>query len=128
MSIKGIHHVCIKCTSPEKYREERHFYCDLLGLPVRREWDTGMLIDTGAGYLEIFNNETRELSQGMIQHFALATDDPDALIAAVRAEGYPVTVEPQDTVVKSDPPYPIRIAFCLGPVGEEIEFFKELQG
>ncbi|MEI3049677.1 MAG: hypothetical protein ACLTEU_10860 [Roseburia inulinivorans] len=25
----------------------------------------------------------------------------------------------------SNPPFPIRVAFCIGPVGEEIEFFQE---
>ena len=24
----------------------------------------------------------------------------------------------------SNPPFPIRVAFCIGPVGEEIEFFS----
>ncbi len=27
--------------------------------------------------------------------------------------------------IPSDPPYPIRVAFCHGPSGEEIEFFSE---
>ena len=36
-----------------------------------------------------------------------------------------VTVEPKDICIPSNPPYPARIGFCIGPVGEEIEFFQE---
>lgn len=27
--------------------------------------------------------------------------------------------------IKSTPPFPSRIAFCYGPLGEEIEFFQK---
>jgi glyoxylase I family protein len=36
-----------------------------------------------------------------------------------------VTVEPVDKVIPSAPPYPVRLAFCIGPLGEEVEFFCE---
>jgi glyoxylase I family protein len=32
-------------------------------------------------------------------------------------------MEPKDIVIASEPPYPARIGFCIGPVGEEVEFF-----
>jgi len=32
-------------------------------------------------------------------------------------------MEPTDVVIKSEIPYPARIAFCIGPVGETVEFF-----
>lgn len=44
---------------------------------------------------------------------------------AVRAAGYEVFVEPKDIEIASEIPFPARIAFCRGPVGEEIEFFHE---
>ena len=34
-------------------------------------------------------------------------------------------IEPNDIVIRSDPEYPARMAFCFGPLGEEIEFFQE---
>lgn len=34
-----------------------------------------------------------------------------------------LVVAPKDIVISSQPPYPARIAFCKGPLGEEIEFF-----
>lgn len=36
-----------------------------------------------------------------------------------------VFVEPKDIEIQSDPRFPARIAFCRGPLGEEIEFFCE---
>ena len=65
------------------------------------------------------------LPQGSIRHFALKTDDVDGCVKAVREAGYPITVEPKDVVIPSQPEFPVRVAFCNGPVGEEIEFFQE---
>lgn len=31
----------------------------------------------------------------------------------------------KDVLMLSEPPFPIRVAFCKGPLGEEIEFFQE---
>ena len=44
------------------------------------------------------------------------------MIEKVRAAGRPVTMEPSDKALGPD--YPIRVAFCTGPAGEEIEFFQ----
>lgn len=124
--VKGIHHVCVKCDSPEKYQEAIAFYRDVLGLPVKRRWAGGITLDTGAGYIEIFDNAESPLPQGAVRHFALATDDVDALAGAVEAAGYRITVPLKNVTLPTEPPYPIRIAFCEGPVGEEIELFQEL--
>ena len=59
------------------------------------------------------------------RHFALKTDDVDGCVKAVREAGYPITVEPKDIVIPSQPEFPVRVAFCNGPTGEEIEFFQE---
>ena len=56
-------------------------------------------------------------------NMALAVEDTDACVDAVRSAGYTITMEPTDICIESDPPYPARIAFCIGPVGEELEFF-----
>ena len=31
----------------------------------------------------------------------------------------------RDIVITSEPPFPAKIAFCRGPLQEEIEFFQE---
>lgn len=123
--ITGIHHVALKCHTPEEYKKTVSFYRDVLGIPVVRTWDTGTMLHTGNGIMEIFSDGTDVLPQGAIRHFALATSDPDACVKAVREAGYPITMEPNDIVIGSQPPFPARIAFCIGPVGEEIEFFCE---
>lgn len=83
------------------------------------------MIDTGNGLLEIFTNGVGEHCLGAIRHMALLTDNVDAEIEKVKSAGYEVFVEPGDKVIASDPEYPIRMAFCYGPLGEQVEFFSE---
>ena len=126
--ICGIHHVALKCDGTAEFEKTLHFYQDVLGLEPVRSWgegeNAGAMLSTGDGLLELFASG-KKLPQGAIRHFALRTERVDDCIAAVRAAGYPITVEPKDIVIASNPPFPARIAFCTGPVGEEIEFFQE---
>lgn len=130
MSIKinGIHHIALKAQGQEAFLKTVAFYRDILGLPVARSWGEGenaaVMLDTGAGLLEIFANGDDAPGQGALRHMALAVEDTDACVAAVRAAGYEITRQPVDIVISSVPPCPARIAFCIGPVGEEIEFFQ----
>jgi len=125
--ITGVHHIALKACGTEAFQKTIHFYHEILGLPIVREWGEGakigMMLDTGAGLLEIFANGEDCPAQGPLRHLAFSVEDTDACIEAVREAGYEVTVEPKDIVIPSNPPYPARIAFCIGPVGEEIEFF-----
>ena len=128
--ITGIHHVAIKARGEAAYARLVSFYHDILGLPVLREWatadgDKDCMLDTGAGILELFSNAPDERDAGALRHLALAVADTDVCIEAVRAAGYTVTMEPTDICIPSNPAYPARIAFCIGPVGEEVEFFCE---
>ena len=83
------------------------------------------MIDTGNGFIEIFCNGEGERAKGAIRHVALLTDHVDELSDQIKMAGYEVFVEPTDVVIGSAPPYPIRMAFCTGPLGEEIELFCE---
>ncbi len=123
--IKGIHHISMKCNTEEEINRVKEFYISVLGLKIIREWSDGLMIDTGNGYIEIFTNADGEHRLGAIRHFALLTDDVDSIADKVKAAGYEVFVEPVDKVIDSDPEYPIRMAFCFGPLGEQIEFFCE---
>lgn len=123
--IKGVHHVCMKCCNAEEFDKVQRFYGETLGLPKVREWPAGVMFDLGGSLLEVFSNGTETLPQGVWQHIALATEDVDACVEAVSAAGYEITTAPKDIVVASQPPLPARIAFCIGPMGEEIEFFHE---
>lgn len=125
---KGVHHIALKAKGLEQYHKTVSFYHEILGMPVVRTWGSdekvGIMLDSGAGMLEIFANAPDELGAGALRHLAFDVEDVDACIEAVRAAGYTVTIEPKDIVFASEPPYHARIAFCIGPVGEEVEFFK----
>ena len=123
--IKGIHHISMKCGTEKELVKVREFYIDLLGMKIVREWTDGMMIDTGNGLLEIFTNAEGTRALGAIRHLALLTDDVDEIASKVKAAGYDVFIEPNDKIIESNPPYPIRMAFCYGPLGEQIEFFME---
>ena len=122
--IKGIHHVSIKCIK-EDFEKVKSFYADVLGLRVLRQWPDGAMLEIGGDIVEIFNTATERLPKGVITHFAFFTDEPDELTQKVKDAGYEVFMEPTDKTISSEIPYPIRVAFCYGPIGEEIEFFAE---
>lgn len=125
---KGIHHVAIKAMGIQKYEEVMRFYTEILGMPVVRRWgsgdDLGAMVDTGNSVLEIFSNGENMPEQGALRHIAFEVEDTDACVKAVREGGYPITVEPKDIVIQADEPLAARIAFCIGPVGESVEFFQ----
>lgn len=123
--IKGIHHVSLKCCGEDEYNKTVAFYNEVLELPIARTWPNGIMFETGAGIIEIFKNGEEALPQGNIRHFAFATDDVDACASKVKAAGYEVFKEPNDICIPSEPAFPARMAFCYGPLGEEIEFFCE---
>ena len=123
--IKGIHHISMKCGTAEELANVHKFYIDILGLKIIREWAEGMMIDTGNSLLEIFTNADGTHCLGAIRHMALLTDDVDEIAVKVKAAGYDVFIEPNDKVIASNPPYPIRMAFCYGPLGEQVEFYME---
>ena len=123
--IKGMHHVCLKCCGGDEFSKVQDFYGNVLGLQKVRESSGSVMYDLGGALLEIFSNGKEHLPQGVWRHVALATDDVDACVKAVSEAGYPITSAPMDIVLGGNPPMPVRVAFCLGPMGEEIEFFHE---
>lgn len=126
--IYGIHHVALR-TTPDTFDKVVDFYTNLLGLEIVRTWGEGdrraMMVSTGDNsMLEILPGAAGEkLPEGPFAHLAFATDAVDALIEKVRAAGFHIQMEPADVDIASDPVYPVRIAFCTGPVNETIEFF-----
>lgn len=123
--ISGIHHISLKCGTKEDFEKAKDFYLNVLGFSVVREWPEGVMIDSGAGLLEIFSNGEGIRTKGALRHVAFAADDVDGIAGKVKAAGYEVFIEPNDIVIRSDPEFPARMAFCYGPLGEEIEFFQE---
>ena len=127
IKIKGIHHVAIKANGVEQFEKTINFYKEILGLPLIRRWEKGgafcAMLDTGAGILELFSNADCEPQLGPLRHIAFEVESVDDSIEAVRAAGYQITVEPKDVDIPSDPVFPIRVGFCIGAAGEEVEFF-----
>jgi len=123
--IKGIHHISMKCGTTEEFDRAKDFYLNVLGFSVVRTWPEGIMIDSGNGLLEIFSNGAGIKTKGAIRHVAFSTDDVDGIIAKAKAAGYEVFIEPNDIVIHSEPEFHARMAFCYGPLGEEIEFFQE---
>ncbi len=121
--INGIHHFSMKCSSPEEAAEVVRFYCDILGMTIAKKWEQGFMLDSGNGCIEVFTNANGIKSLGAIRHIAFETESADDCVRAVREAGYTVFLEPKDISV----PFRARIAFCFGPLGEQIEFFQLLQ-
>ena len=123
--ITGIHHVSMKCGTEEELRKAKEFYLEILGLTVKREWPEGVMIDAGNCMIEIFSNGPGIREKGAIRHIAFGTDNADAVVQKVKGAGYEVFIEPNDIVIRSEPEFHARMAFCYGPLGEQIEFFQE---
>ena len=127
--ITGTHHVAVKSADEAAYKKTMEFYRDILGLDLIRTWgegkDAGAMLGTDNFKMEIYASGRTSDETGSIHHFAVATNDVDSCIEAAGNAGYEITVEPKDIVIGSEPPYPARIGFCIGPNGEEIEFFCE---
>ena len=126
--IKGLHHISMKTCNDEEYRRARSFYVDSLGLRIVKECEACLLLDTGSGIVEIFRNGVEPLGQGVIRHYAFAVDDVAACAKLVEQAGYEVFVQPKSVNIGGDEYFPAEVAFCKGPLGEEIEFFCQKWG
>ena len=122
--IKGIHHVSMKTRNDAEYERVKKFYSEILGLKIIKECESCLLLDTGNGIVEIFRNGTEEAVRGVIRHFGFAVDDVEACVDAVSSAGYEVFVPMKEVDVGGDTNLHATIAFCKGPLGEEIEFFS----
>ena len=126
--IQGVHHVCLKAQGSAPYERAKTFYLETLGFSLLREWGEGdgrgCMIGLGNCALELMAGGIPEQNcQGMYRHIAFRTGDVDGLFALATAAGCPAVMEPCDRDLGGG--YPIRIAFCTGPFGEELEFFQE---
>ena len=126
MKITGVHHINVQAESVEQYNKTLEFYHNILGMPILRTWGEGnAMLDAGNTMIEIITKPKETHLQGVLDHFALAANDTDGIIEKIRNAGYEITVEPKDIAIPSNPPFPARIAFCIGPCREIIEIFQE---
>ena len=123
--ISGIHHISMKCQNDTEYEKVKKFYTGILELSVIKECESCILMDTGSGIVEVFRNAAEALPQGVIRHFAFAVKNIDFIVESVENSGYEVFIKPKKINVGNDPDFPATIAFCKGPLGEDIEFFQQ---
>ena len=126
----GFHHVAIRAAD---FDAAMKFYSQTLGMKPTMTWSSGSggraaMLDTGDGsFMEIFENLGQKPANddAVIVHIALRSSNVDAAVERARAAGFPVTVEPKDFEIPTTPKAtPVRIAFCKGPDGVQVEFFQ----
>ena len=127
--VSGFHHVALKCADLEKSLK----MYKALGLEEFARWGEGnseiVMCNVGdGGKIEFFADGGDAFSvNGKWQHFALRAADVDAAYTTALAAGFVGKVAPTTIPLVSKPEkMSIRIAFVIGPDGEELEFFKEL--
>ena len=125
--LNGVHHINLNAPGYDCWRETLAFYTETMGLPLVRRWGegdgSGAMIDLGGCLLELKADGGEDPGPGRFCHIAFRTDSADGALELARSAGRPVLKEPFDVVLGGD--YPIRVAFCQGVAGEEIEFFQE---
>ena len=127
--VSGFHHVALKCADLEKSLK----MYKALGLEEFARWGEGsgeiVMCNVGdGGKIEFFADGGDAFSvNGKWQHFALRVEDVDAAYNTALAAGFVHKLAPTTIPLDSKPEkLTIRIAFVIGPDGEELEFFREL--
>jgi glyoxylase I family protein len=130
MTGNGLHHVSI---TVKDFDATVKLYVEGFGFKKDTTWTMGngeraIMLDMGNGaFLEVFSGgPAGGQPAGIFSHIALASEDCNADLQRAIAAGAEVEVEPKDVAIPTDPPTPIRIAFCKGFDGERIEFFQYL--
>ena len=123
----GIHHISLKADGVQQSRAILDFYQNVLSCPLIHQWgegeQAGAMLNLGNVLLEVMATGGAGLEKGRFAHIAFRSEDVDHSIEQVRRAGRPILVEPKD--VNLGGTYPARVGFCLGPAGEEIEFFQD---
>ena len=126
--MRGLHHVCLKANGKKEFDKAVEFYSSVFGLPLLRTWGeentSGAMLQMDGIILEIVAGGEDSTPNSYWRHIAMHCDSPeevDAEAARLAAMGYPTTKGPFSKNLGGS--YPIHVAFCEGPLGEEIEFF-----
>ena len=126
--VTGIHHTALRV---DDFDRALKFYVEALGLKVYRTWGEGAaraaMLDTGAGYIELFAGGRKPEGENGFFHLALASDDVDGDYQKALNAGAVSKMVPQDFTipVTSGAPFAARAAFVFAPTGEIVEFIKD---
>lgn len=135
----GFHHVGLRVMN---FETSMKFYTEVLGMKILLDcphpWEPDTvdhicLLDTGDGNcIEIFTGgkqdpvEFDQFRAGAYFHLALRSNNVDAVVERARKAGAKILVEPLDVRLEAyngDVKLG-RVAFILGPDGEQVEFFQ----
>ena len=127
----GFHHIAMYATDFEKSLE---FY-KALGMKPIVEWGEGkkriMLLDVGNGdRIELFAKGGDEYSaDGKWNHFALEVEDVEKAYEIALKAGAEPHIAPKTVALNSFPvKITIQCGFVKGPDGEQVEFFRQVEG
>jgi lactoylglutathione lyase len=115
MTLK-LNHLHLKTTDPEKTAK---FYVDTLGAKIVSQNPNGYRLDLHGLHLNVTNfltEQKREQKYGM-EHIAIDTDELDALIEKLKAQGIHIL---EQTIVSGGR----RVCFFEGPDGVQLEFIE----
>ena len=112
-----LNHVHLKTKDPQKTAK---FYVDTLGAKIISQSETaGCRLDLHGLSLNVskfLDTQKREQKYGM-EHIALDTDELDALVAKLKAQG--INILEQTTISGGR-----RVCFFEGPDGVQLEFIE----
>lgn len=131
--IKGMGYSHMAIAAPD-FDKSLAFY-QALGLKVYTQWGEGKnriaLLDIGdGGKIELFAREaSKPAPDGPFIHFAFSVQDVEGAYRAALAAGAVSKAAPVEMPLSASPvDITLRVAFVIGPGGEELEFFKQIVG
>lgn len=80
MNLLGLHHIDLRCRADELERS-RHFWTEILGLPVVREWDAGFGVSSGPAVIYVQVDDAMQWGNA-IHHIAFLLADEQAVTDA----------------------------------------------
>lgn len=83
----------------------------------------GCWLSLDGDILEVFESPARK--DGVWKHIAIACQDVDAVYQKALEHGAKAYVEPKNLSLELEQPLRARIAFVIGPGGEQIELFSQ---
>ncbi|MCR5606441.1 MAG: VOC family protein [Treponema sp.] len=131
--IKGLHHIALRCINEDNYKETLSFYENIIGMKVKYSWGKGIyaatMLELNGSIIEIFASGKAAENTGTINHFCFETDNPKAEEKKLLEAGYPVLIPTTNIKLTLTEPEKsdlfLTYSYCMGPVGEVIEFYKE---
>lgn len=106
------------------FEQTLRFYEEVFGAKSLGQFQTdrqGCWLSLEGDILEVFESPAR--GDGAWKHIAIACQNVDAVYQKALEHGAKAHVEPKNISLELEQPLRARIAFLIGPSGEQIELF-----